>query len=249
MSETLPRGTPRYWTGAPTLKPATLLSKAIRHVVGRVNQWRPARTRTAAAARASAPRTKTPISVGLTFLTISGPSSARGGGLPAPQERLHGGVRRFGKQGLRIAARDDRVPLCIQEHRIVADGEDARQLVSDDHDRAAETLPELEDQVVEAPGADRVEPGGRLVQEEDIRVEGHRPRQSCPFLHPAAELGGIEVLEAGQPDERQLQAGHLAALADREVRELRQGQLHVLAQGHRTPQGAALVEDADAPSN
>src|SRR5512137_1680300 len=135
MSETLPRDTPRNCTGAPTLNPATLLSKAITQVTGRVNQWRPARTRTAPTARTRAPTMKPPIRVGLTFLVIPGPPSVRGDRLAAGQERPHGGVGRFGEQRLGTAARDDRVPLRIQEHCLVADGEDARQLVRDDHNR------------------------------------------------------------------------------------------------------------------
>ena len=82
----------------------------------------------------------------------------------------------------------------------------------DDDDRGAEAVAQLEDQVVEAARADRVEPGGRLVEEQDLGVERHRAGEPGALLHAAADLGGGVVLEAREPDQRELQRGDLADL-------------------------------------
>ena len=44
----------------------------------------------------------------------------------------------------------------------------------------------LADQLVECGGADRVEAGGRLVEEQDLGVERQRPRQAGALAHAAA---------------------------------------------------------------
>jgi len=49
---------------------------------------------------------------------------------------------------------------------------------------------------VQAAGGDRVEPSRRLVEEEDVRVERERARQSGALRHAAADLRGVVVLEA-----------------------------------------------------
>ena len=123
------------------------------------------------------------------------------------------------------------------------------QLVRDDHDGRAEAVAQLEDQVVEQARADRVEAGGRLVEEEDLGIERHGARQAGALLHAAADLRGIVVLEALQPDQRELERRHLADLGGAEVGVLAERQADVLGQRHRAPQRAALVEDADAPQD
>ena len=70
---------------------------------------------------------------------------------------------------------------------------------------APEAVAQLEDQVVEQARADRIEPGRRLVEEEDVGIERHGARQAGALLHAAADLGGIEVLEALEADQRQLE--------------------------------------------
>src|SRR5690242_18598153 len=95
-----------------------------------------------------------------------------GGTLPAPREELaHGGIRRVREQLARRPRRADRATLGVEEDAVVADREDARELVGDDDDRGAEAVAQLEDQVVEAARADGIEAGGRLVEEEDLGVE------------------------------------------------------------------------------
>src|SRR5262245_42273021 len=100
-----------------------------------------------------APSTKTPTTAGLIRLPMPW-------GLPAPREELaHARVRRVGQQLPRRTHRADRVRRRVEEHAVVADREDARQLVRDDDDGRPEAVTQLDDQLVEPPRGDRVEPG------------------------------------------------------------------------------------------
>ena len=87
------------------------------------------------------------------------------------------------------------------------------QLVRHGHHGAVEAVAELEDQVVEQPRADGVEPGRRLVEEEDVGIERHGAGEPGALLHAAADLRRVEVLEATESDQRELEGGDLADLA------------------------------------
>ncbi len=77
---------------------------------------------------------------------------------------------------------------------------------------APQAVAQLEDQVVEQARADRIEPGRRLVEEQDVGIERHGARQAGALLHAAADLRRKEVLEALEADQRQLERGDLADL-------------------------------------
>ena len=108
---------------------------------------------------------------------------------PRRQEAAHRRDRRSGRAAPSgRPLRDHRPRLDVEEDAVVADGEDARQLVRDDDDRRAEAVAQLEDQVVEQARADRVEAGRRLVEEQDLGIERHGARQAGALLHAAADL-------------------------------------------------------------
>ena len=86
---------------------------------------------------------------------------------------------------------------------------------ADHHDRGPEVLVDLEDQLVEPAGRDRIQPRRRLVEEQEIRIERHRPRQPRPLLHAAGELVGVQVLEAGEAHQRELEPDQLDLRAER----------------------------------
>src|SRR6516162_2135339 len=109
------------------------------------------------------------------------------------------------KQVMRISARDLGARFRVQEDAVVGDGEDARELVGDHDDRRAEVGAQLEDQVVEQARAYRIESGRRLVEEQNVRIERHRAREPGALLHAAAYLVGVEILEALEPDQRELE--------------------------------------------
>src|SRR4051812_25299707 len=78
--------------------------------------------------------------------------------------------------------------LAVEEDAVVTHLEDAVELVGDQHHGGPEASAELEDQIVEAAGADGVQSRRGLVQEEDLRIEGDGPGDPRPLLHPAREL-------------------------------------------------------------
>src|ERR1700685_1511898 len=82
------------------------------------------------------------------------------------------------------AALNDYVSL-IEESQTVGDGLRAVQIVGD-HDRRHVMFGlELEDQVVNFSGADGIETGGGLVEEQNARLQRQRAGQSYAFLHAA----------------------------------------------------------------
>ena len=76
----------------------------------------------------------------------------------------------------------------------------ARNVVRDDDQRRARCFFRLEQQLVDLAGGDRIEAGARLVDEQDVRVERHRPRQAGALLHAAREVRRhlVEVLARGR---------------------------------------------------
>jgi hypothetical protein len=59
--------------------------------------------------------------------------------------------------------------------------------VGHDDDRVA--LLELGDEVLDRQGRDRVQGAARLVHEQDLRLDGDRPRDAEPLLLAAGEAG------------------------------------------------------------
>jgi hypothetical protein len=51
------------------------------------------------------------------------------------------------------------------------------------------------DELVDAPGADRIETGRGFVEQDVTRLQCQRPRYGNPLLHAVAELRGVAVRE------------------------------------------------------
>src|SRR3546814_8472932 len=80
--------------------------------------------------------------------------------------------------------------LPVGQHRdTVADGVERVEVVCDEEDGKAERVAQLRDELVEAGGADRVEAGGRLVEEQKLRVEREGAGDAGALLHAARQLG------------------------------------------------------------
>ncbi len=144
-----------------------------------------------------------------------------------------------------LADGDDPAAALVEHDHPVGDIVDAGQLMGDDDEGDPQAAGQLQDKLVEFGRGDRVQPGRRLVEKEDLRIEGHRPGDPRPLLHPAAELAGQVIGIAAQPDQAQLHHGDQFAGGRRQMGQLLHGEADVLQQGHRAEQRPALVGDAD----
>jgi hypothetical protein len=104
-------------------------------------------------------------------------------------------------------------------------------VVRDERDRAAVTLPELRQEALRAGARERVERAERLVHEQHPRVVGERTGDRDALLHASGQLLGEGVGEAGQAHLLDQRARLVAALAAPDALELR-AELDVAAHGH-----------------
>src|SRR5262249_40592243 len=106
----------------------------------------------------------------------------------------------------RPPACNDAARVAIDQYALADDGEDARELVGYEHGRHAHAAIQGQDQVVQLHRADRIEPGRRLVEEQERRIERECARDASALLHATGYLGGHVVLEAFEPDEPELRS-------------------------------------------
>ena len=85
--------------------------------------------------------------------------------------------------------------------------------------RCPQTIAQLEDQIVEKPGTDRIQPRRGFVEEQDLRVEPHGAGKSGALAHAAAYFRRIEVLKPSEADQRKLERGDTANLGRLQVGE------------------------------
>src|SRR5512133_2523255 len=149
---TRPTLTPRKLTAEPTESPETEPWKYMTTGVVRLKNLPLPSTTKPTMIRRTAPRTKAPISFGSAGLLIASVHVARArigfAVLPgrrlaafAPSEKLlHRRVVDLGQKLLRIPLGDHSFALRVEEHRVVADGENAGELVRDDDDRGAQAV-------------------------------------------------------------------------------------------------------------
>ena len=133
----------------------------------------------------------------------------------------------------------------VQENGVVADGEDARQFMGDHDHGGAETVAKLSDQIVEQRGRHRVQSGRRFVEKQQFRIERQGPGHAGAFAHAAADFRRVVVLEPGETDERQLERHEVADVLARQIGVFAERQGDVLGEGHGTPEGALLIDDAE----
>ena len=91
-----------------------------------------------------------------------------------------------------------------------------------------------------------IEPGRRLVEEQERRIERQRARDAGALLHAAGELGGEMVLEAFQAHEPELRAHDDVDRLRVEVAPLAKRKRDVLGERHRPEQRARLEQHAEA---
>ena len=129
----------------------------------------------------------------------------------------------------------------------VAGAEDGVEIVRDHHYRQLQLALQVNQQLIEGRGADRVETGRRLVEEQQQRIQRQRARQRRALDHATRQLrrvlqGGIER----QPDQPHLEQCQLIERARRQLEVLDHRQLYVLLHVERAEQRALLEGHAVA---
>ncbi len=109
--------------------------------------------------------------------------------------------------GIRILRqRVDRahLDLPVHQHRnAVGSRPQAVEIVGHQKHGKAQTLLKVPHQLVELGRRDRIEPRGRLVQEQQFGIESERPREARALAHPPRQFGGEFLRRVGrQPDQR-----------------------------------------------
>jgi hypothetical protein len=137
----------------------------------------------------------------------------------------------------------------VGDHRdAVADRIERVEVVRDQEDGEAEPVAQVEHEPVEGGRADRIEAGGRLVQEEQLGIERERAGDSGALAHSARQLGGEFGAGFGrQADHDDLVGRDLVEQLLREARiEFAKRHLHVLGDGQGREERGALEQDSPA---
>src|SRR5215471_2858737 len=240
---TLPSGTPRKRTAEPCVRPSTDPSKkttALRVTSKNVNE---PKTNAAVTSKPIAARTKPPTIFGFArrlMLPLLGSLGflCRGGSFAPPQKSLNFRIRTFSQQPFWGAAGDLRLGLRIEKDAVITNRKDAWQLVRNHNDCGAETVAQLEDQIVQKAGTYRIETGRWLVEQQHFRRQRHRAGETGALLHSSADLGRKIILEAGEPDQGKLQGCEVGDLGRLQIGILLKRQRDILGQRHRAPQPA-----------
>ncbi len=115
-------------------------------------------------------------------------------------------------------ARSMRSLSAVARRGVLRDVERVAQLVRH-HDRAdALEIPQLDDLVVDGDRRDRIEPGRRLVVEQDPRLGRHRPRDRHAAALPAGELRRLAIDVLRETDEAEHLFHAAVRLLERHVR-------------------------------
>src|SRR5215469_17382885 len=151
---TLPSGTPRKRTAEPCARPSTDPSKKTTYLRVTSKKVKEPKTSAAATSKPIAARTKPPTIFGFARRLMHPlPGSLgflrSGGGFTPPQKSLDFRIRTFGEQLFWGAPGNLRLRVRIEKDAVIADREDAWQLVRDHNDRGAEAVAQLEDQIIQ----------------------------------------------------------------------------------------------------
>ena len=94
-------------------------------------------------------------------------------------------------------------PVAAEEEDAVGDPPDRPQLVRHGDERHPAGSLERAEEVVQPQGGERIKTGRRLVAEDDLRPEDHRPGEGSPLPHSARKLERVLVVGPDQADHPQ----------------------------------------------
>src|SRR6266849_46875 len=107
-------------------------------------------------------------------------------------DRVRRGLDRLGRAGL-----DD--PALVEHGHRVGELEDLGNLVAHHHGREPEPPVQLADEAVDRVDEDRVEAGGRLVEEDHGRLRHQRAGDRHPLAHAARHFRRVLVTHVAEP--------------------------------------------------
>jgi len=99
--------------------------------------------------------------------------------------------------------RPDAAGVAAEDQNTIRDLDRLLNVVRDDHDplgRDAAIVPQIEEIAAQGFRCQHVERGKRLVEQQDIRIDDERARETHTLAHAAGQLLRICVLEAVEPD-------------------------------------------------
>src|ERR1700736_1456438 len=73
----------------------------------------------------------------------------------------------------------------------IADRKQSVEIMGHHEYREAEAAPQVPDQDVEVGSCYRIEPGGGLVEKDDLRIESEGAREAGALAHPPGQLGRV----------------------------------------------------------
>src|SRR4051812_20530270 len=152
-----------------------------------------------------------------------------------PHDRLLGGEQH-------LARAEHRQVLVVEQADVVGHGARRVDVVGDDQEGGVDLGVQVDDQLVEERGADRVETGVRLVEEHDLGVEDQGAGQTGPLAHAAGDLARQLVLGADQTCEVELLHDDLADLRLALLGVLAEREGDVVVEVHRAEHGAVLEQ-------
>src|SRR5205823_5145769 len=173
--------------------------------------------------------------------------------------RFHGAastltLEKIANERVRVARnfthRTDRNQLLLEQHgNTVGERDQCIEIVRNHHDREAKLAVHFAQQVDEAFAAVGIEAGRRLIQKQQLRLEGERTRERNPLYHTARKLcrslGHVLRIDG---DALELEHYEIADEILVERLELAHRQGHVIEHGQCREQRALLKQYARAPA-
>ena len=134
----------------------------------------------------------------------------------------------------RLHGADDQHPFFGQDGDTVANRVQAVQVVGHHEHGEAEGPLQAEHELIKGGGADRIEAGGGLVEEQDVGVERERAREPGALAHAPRQLG--RVLGGGlrgEPHHADLEGGDLVDQSRTEIGVLLERHFDILRHRQR----------------
>src|SRR5512134_15858 len=243
MESIRPTSTPAISTPAPVLRPATELNSATTGTVSprMISSFPRRMERYPSQAIPASRNSPTATSMLTRFIPALPPPSHQLDGArdvpldQLPDEGVHGVSNLPGRTDL------DHLPV-VDHDDVVAPVEYVGEIVADHHHGEMVLVIRPADEVQDGVPDDGVQPRGGLVEQDDLRVHHHRPRQGRTAHHPSGELVGVLLPRRVEAHLPQDPVHLLPDLRLRKVRLLPERECHVLEHVHGVEQRPRLEE-------